>query len=119
MYPPTQSDSFSSSHPSTLLAQAELSAYNGTDETKPLLLALSGVVFDVSLGRDFYGPGGPYAAFAGHECGRALATMSLNAADLDRADLEGVADPEKAAKILQQWADKFREKYPVVGQLVG
>lgn len=44
---------------------AELAEYNGTDASKPVLLAADGFVFDVSAGRAFYGPGGPYGGMAG------------------------------------------------------
>ncbi len=44
-----------------------LLAYNGSDPCKPLLLSLKGRVIDVSMGRDFYGPGGPYGVFAGKD----------------------------------------------------
>lgn len=36
---------------------AELDKYDGSDPFKPLLFAVRGVVFDVSEGRAFYGPG--------------------------------------------------------------
>ncbi len=35
----------------------ELALHNGVDPTMPLYLALRGVVFDVTAGKDFYGPG--------------------------------------------------------------
>ena len=35
----------------------ELREYDGTDESKPLLLAVNYKVFDVTKGKDFYGKG--------------------------------------------------------------
>ena len=34
----------------------ELSKYCGVDPFRPLYLAIRGVIFDVTAGRDFYGP---------------------------------------------------------------
>lgn len=36
----------------------ELSKYDGRDPMRPILLAIRGRVFDVTMGRAFYGPGG-------------------------------------------------------------
>jgi membrane-associated progesterone receptor component len=66
--------------PPRQLTLLQLAAFAGGDPSAPLLLAVRGVVFDVSKGADFYGPGGPYP-FAGKECARALAKFST--------DLEG------------------------------
>ena len=46
-------------------AISELVGYDGSDPNKPLLIGIRGQVYDVSRGRDFYGPGGPYGMFAG------------------------------------------------------
>ena len=63
----------------------------------------------------FYGPGGPYAMFAGREASRALALLSFKPQDIN-GNLEGLDASE--LEILQDWEDKFEEKYVKVGQLV-
>jgi membrane-associated progesterone receptor component len=90
-----------------------------TDEDKPVYLSVNGQVFDVSDGRDFYGPEGPYSNFAGHECGVALAKMSFDTEHLD--DLEGVKNlPPSEKQELDGWIEKFTyyRPYPIKGRLV-
>ena len=38
----------------------ELAEYDGTDPNKPILMALMGNIYDVTSGKEFYGPGAPY-----------------------------------------------------------
>jgi membrane-associated progesterone receptor component len=80
---------------------------------------LNGIVFDVSDGRNFYGPGGPYELFAGHECGVALAKMSFDTDLLD--DLAAISNLKHGEKVeLDNWIEKFTyyRNYPVVGRLI-
>lgn len=60
----------------------------------------------------FYGPGGPYALFAGKDASRALAKMSFDEKDLT-GDLTGLGHFELEA--LQDWEYKFMSKYVKVG----
>jgi membrane-associated progesterone receptor component len=96
------------------LTMAALRAYDGSDPTKPILLAAKGIVFDVTRGRDFYGKGGPYNAFTGIDCSRALGKVSLEKENLC-ADVRDFAASERDA--LNQWVAKFEDKYPVVGRV--
>jgi len=97
------------------------SYYDTDDENrKPIYLALNGTVFDVTKGRDFYGPPeGPYAIFAGKECGIALAKMSFEKHHI--GDVNGCADLNFGEKAeLDSWIEKFTyyRGYPVLGKLV-
>lgn len=86
---------------------------------KPVYLSLNGTVFDVTKGRDFYGPGGAYEMFAGRECGAALAKMSFDEAHLD--DVEGCKNLNYGEKQeLQGWIEKFQyyRCYPIMGKLI-
>ncbi|PHH61677.1 hypothetical protein CDD81_8088 [Ophiocordyceps australis] len=113
--PPPPATVFETFTPRTLLP------HNGTAGAR-VLLAVRGRVFDVSPGRNFYGPGGPYENFAGRDASRGLAcgsfdedmlTMDLDA-ELDA--LDGLQEAEMEA--LQGWEERFLDKYDVVGRLV-
>ncbi|GFP82111.1 membrane steroid-binding protein 2 [Phtheirospermum japonicum] len=93
----------------------ELRAYDGSDPDKPLLMAIKGQIYDVSRSRMFYGPGGPYALFAGRDASKALALMSFDPKDLT-GNIQGLSESE--LEVLQDWEYKFMEKYVKVGQLV-
>jgi len=110
--PPTVFKTFT---PPTLLP------YNGT-ANMPVYLAVRGRVFDVTPGRNFYGPGGPYQNFAGRDASRGLACGSFDA-DMLTEDLEGPLDKledlgGEEMEALRGWEERFTEKYLVVGKLV-
>ncbi|KAL6012209.1 Bifunctional protein GlmU [Asimina triloba] len=92
----------------------QLKQFDGSDESKPIYVGVKGRVFDVSAGKSFYGPGGPYCIFAGKEASRALAKMSKNEEDVC-ASLESLT--EKEMGVLNDWERKFEAKYPVVGRV--
>jgi membrane-associated progesterone receptor component len=70
------------------------------------------IVYFMALCRMFYGPGGPYALFAGKDASRALAKMSFEPQDLT-GDISGLGPFELDA--LQDWEYKFMSKYVKVG----
>ena len=94
---------------------SELAQYDGSDPAKPLLIGIRGWVYDVTAGRDFYGPGGPYGMFAGRDCTRALAKVSFDE-ELFTGDLDGL-EREEIEK-LEEWIEMFEGKYRRLGQLV-
>ncbi|XP_039255664.2 membrane-associated progesterone receptor component 1-like [Styela clava] len=100
------------------LTVAQLSEYDGVKNER-ILIAVNGKVFDVTnRGKNFYGPGGAYGIFAGHDASRGLAQFRLDKdvikdeyddlADLGSADLESV----------REWEMQFLEKYEFVGKLL-
>ncbi|EPS29774.1 Damage response protein 1 [Penicillium oxalicum] len=98
-----------------------LREFNGEDG-RPVYLAVRGRVFDVTPGRNFYGPGGPYENFAGRDASRGLAHQSFDE-DMLTKDLSGPLDDLKdldndQLENLQSWEERFSEKYLVVGKLV-
>ncbi|CAN4101539.1 unnamed protein product [Withania somnifera] len=94
------------------ITEQELKEYDGSDPNKPLLMAIKGQIYDVSQSRMFYGPGGPYALFAGKDASRALAKLSFEEKDLT-GDISGLGAFELEA--LQDWEFKFMSKYVKVG----
>lgn len=96
------------------ITEDELKQYDGSDTKKPLLMAIKGQIYDVSQSRMFYGPGGPYALFAGKDASKALAKMSFEEQDLT-GDISGLGPFELEA--LQEWEYKFMSKYTKVGTI--
>ncbi|KAG0218219.1 cytochrome b5-like heme/steroid binding domain-containing protein [Mortierella sp. GBAus27b] len=99
----------------------ELSEFDGRTQDTRILLAVQGKVFDVTRGRNFYGPEGPYGNFAGRDASRGLAKNSFDKSVLVALDgpidkLDDLADDEKEA--LSDWAMHFEAKYQVVGKLI-
>ncbi|THV50038.1 hypothetical protein BGAL_0167g00010 [Botrytis galanthina] len=99
----------------------ELAPFSGLNNT-PVYLSVRGRVFDVSNGRNFYGPGGPYENFAGRDASRGLAKGSFDAAMLTedlQAELDTLEDLDAdELEALRGWEERFEEKYLVVGRLV-
>ncbi|CAM9569032.1 unnamed protein product [Chrysoparadoxa australica] len=77
-----------------------------------------GEVFDVSKGRNFYGKGGSYSMFAGHDVSRNLAQMSFTESDRDTMDWSSLNAGEMST--LEGWVEsyKYHKCYPVVGKVV-
>ncbi|KAG6461736.1 membrane-associated progesterone receptor component 2 [Manduca sexta] len=95
---------------------AELRQYDGTQPDGRVLLAVNSWIFDVTRGRRFYGPGGPYAAFGGKDASRGLATFSLKSSDKEYDDLSDLNLMEMES--VKEWEAQFREQYDLVGRLL-
>lgn len=95
----------------------ELREFDGTQPDGRILMAVNGTVYDVTKGKRFYGPGGPYATFAGRDASRNLATFSVVANDKDEYDdLSDLSAMEMDS--VREWELQVKEKYELVGKLL-
>ncbi|GBM24413.1 Membrane-associated progesterone receptor component 2 [Araneus ventricosus] len=94
----------------------ELRKYDGTNEEGRVCIAVNGKIFDVTKGKHFYGPGGPYAAFAGRDASRGLATFSVEVANEGYDDLSDLNSMQMDS--VREWEIQFQEKYHYVGRLL-
>ncbi|GMS90713.1 hypothetical protein PENTCL1PPCAC_12888, partial [Pristionchus entomophagus] len=102
---------------------SELRKYDGVQD-EHILFGLNGTIYDVSRGRSFYGPGGPYGTLAGRDATRALGTMDAKAV---RDEWDDCADlvllfclsqkPDERESA-DEWESSFKFKYPTVGKVV-
>lgn len=96
---------------------AELLQYDGKQADGRVLVAVNGSVYDVTKGKRFYGPGGPYAAFGGRDASRGLATFSVTSNDKEEYDDLSDLTPMEMESV-REWEMQFKEKYILVGRLL-
>ncbi|KAH9815468.1 cytochrome b5-like heme/steroid binding domain-containing protein [Melampsora americana] len=92
----------------------ELSQYDGTDPSKPIYVAIKGIVFDVSSKAEMYGPSGSYRIFAGKDGSKGLGLSSLKPEDAI-ADYSSLGPSEM--KVLDDWVTFFKKRYNIVGRV--
>ncbi|KAI4519293.1 cytochrome b5-like heme/steroid binding domain-containing protein [Schizophyllum commune] len=112
------------SHPPTVVYKTytpkTLEPFNGLDGGR-ILLAIGGTVFDVTAGRNFYGPNGMYGNFAGRDASRGMAKQSFDMEMLTPTDqpldkLEDLTSDE--IENMKGWYEHFANKYIICGKLV-
>ena len=96
----------------------ELKQYNGTNVDGRICIAVNSRIYDVTRGKQFYGPGGPYSIFAGRDASRALAlfTVSESALKSENDDLSDLTSAEMSR--MREWQIQLEEKYDFVGRLL-
>ncbi|XP_055370855.1 membrane-associated progesterone receptor component 1-like [Condylostylus longicornis] len=95
----------------------ELKEYDGKQPDGRILMAVNGNVYDVTAGKRFYGPGGPYAVFAGRDASRGLATFNVTANDSEEYDdLSDLNSSEMSS--VKEWEMQLKERYEFVGKLL-
>ncbi|CAL8274154.1 unnamed protein product [Merluccius merluccius] len=101
------------SPPVRLFTEDELRRYDGSEDGQPIYMAIKGVVFDVTEGKEFYGKAAPYNSLVGRDSTRAVAKMSLDPADLT-ADTAGLT-ADQLRSLEGVFEGTYKTKYPVVG----
>ncbi|KAH7419366.1 cytochrome b5-like heme/steroid binding domain-containing protein [Cadophora sp. MPI-SDFR-AT-0126] len=129
------------------LTDSDLKAFDGSDPTKPIYLAINGTIYDVTAGERHYGPGGSYHFFAGKDASRAFVTncfeedgnpdlrgveemfMPIDDREVDMqytsGQLKALKEQERrqakveAYNALKHWVDFFANnpKYPKIGMV--
>ncbi|KAF9242848.1 cytochrome b5-like heme/steroid binding domain-containing protein [Melanogaster broomeanus] len=110
-------------HPPSVLFKTytpqTLAPFDGKDGGR-ILLAINSIVFDVTAGRNFYGPDGMYGNFAGRDASRGMAKQSFDIEMLTPIDqpLDKLDDlrPDEMYHFLG-WIEHFSNKYVVCGKL--
>jgi len=87
---------------------AELNKEDGQKAGTRLLVSLLGRVYNCAIGREFFGPGGPYEMFAGRDGTYNLAVMSLKKKTLDHFTYTLDADEKES---LAEWIAYFDNRY--------
>ncbi|XP_072313903.1 neudesin [Eucyclogobius newberryi] len=99
--------------PVRLITDEELKKHDGSEEDLPIYMAVKGVVFDVTKGKEFYGKDAPYNALVGKDSSRAVAKMSLEPDDLT-SDTTGLTE-EQLQSLDSIFEGTYKAKYPIVG----
>ncbi|XP_064608191.1 membrane-associated progesterone receptor component 1-like [Liolophura sinensis] len=96
----------------------QLREYDGKGKDGRLLIAVNNKVFDVTRGKRFYGPGGPYGVFAGRDASRGLATFSLSEEAI-KDEFDDLSDLNTMQmESVREWEMQFLEKYEYIGKLL-
>ncbi|KAJ5474755.1 Cytochrome b5 [Penicillium sp. IBT 31633x] len=97
------------------ISKEELARCDGSDPSRPTLVAIKGIVFDVTR-NPAYSASGQYRVFAGKDASRGLAMSSLKPENCvpEWHDL-----PDKEKTVLDEWFTFFSKRYNIVGKVEG
>jgi len=114
--PPSPADA-ASTEKLPQLTEAQLRSYDGSEvdgKSSSIYLSIGGIIYDVTAGKSYYGPGGAYSIFAGKVCDRALALSKLEDKELNDS-VDGLTKEHMGT--LQHWKGFFAKKYPKIALL--
>jgi predicted heme/steroid binding protein len=95
---------------------AELAEMDGKTETTPIYLAIKGHIYDLTAGREVYGPGKSYSNLVAKDSTRGFANGCTEDKCLG-SSLEGLT--EEQLKEVDKWHDFYHnhDKYKYVGKV--
>ncbi|XP_040569152.1 neuferricin [Lepeophtheirus salmonis] len=99
-----------------IFTKDELKLYDGSSVKRGIYLAILGQVFDVTRGREYYGPNGGYSFFSGKDASRAFVTGEFNDGGLVD-DVSGLSLDDYLG--LAEWSDFYKKDYAFVGKVIG
>ena len=100
------------------MTAAELREMDGRTENTPIYIAVRGYIFDISAGRNMYGPGSGYHSLVGREAASAFAHGCSHHEVCFQTPVDQLT-PEQLLEV-DRWIDLYRnhDKYKLVGRLV-
>ncbi|KAL3858434.1 hypothetical protein ACJMK2_013105 [Sinanodonta woodiana] len=98
-----------------ILTKAELAKHTGEDGGT-IYLAILGKVFDVTKGRQHYGPAGSYSFFTGKDASRAFVSGDFTSQGLTD-DVSGLSWNDVLG--LTEWVEFYKKDYTHIGVVVG
>jgi len=98
------------------LTLEDLRKYDGKQDDGRIFIAINREIYDVTKGRQFYGPDGPYAPLAGRDATRALAMFTLDVVKDEWDDCSDLNSSQR--KNVADWQAKIKKKYDYVGRLI-
>jgi len=99
-----------------VFSASELAKYDGSKGSPGLFLSMLGIVYDVSKGKEYYGPGGGYSFFAGKDASRAFVSGQFDEEGLI-SDVSGLTSADYLG--LDEWSTFYEKDYVRVGLLEG
>lgn len=97
----------------------ELATMNGITENTPIYISIEGYIYDVSVARDLYGPGGPYHRLVAIDGTKAYATGCLEESCIYITVKESPLTAQEQKEVTR-WLDFYKnhDKYEYVGKVL-
>lgn len=96
-----------------------LKQLDGTQPHLPVLLSITGLVFDVSSGRHHYEVGGSYNFLAGKDATVSFVTGCFDEECFKDQAVGWSAVDQNGRRTIRDWVNSYKEKYVLYGRLKG